>query len=42
MDYFHNQAIVAKQYDVYVISSRARAGEKVTRDQLHRFVYTQI
>ena len=37
MDYFHNMAIVKKQYNAMV--SRARCGEEVTRDYLYRFVY---
>lgn len=38
MDYYHNKAIVQKQYQAML--SRAQYGEKVTRDYLYRFVYT--
>ena len=37
MDYYHNMAIVQKQYQT--MASRAQYGEKVTRDYLYRFVY---
>jgi len=38
MDYWHNVDIVTTQYKE--MQAKAKLGEKVVRDSLHRFIYT--
>ena len=40
MDYWHNQLIVEKQFQTML--SKAKQGETVSRDYMHRFVYVPL